>query len=133
MRVHPTLERSGHLDVLKLHAVDEAAVKGFPPDLQPAATNLHRQPAAVGDAAIAREDPQVLPGRRQTLEGAGPNVPGKQGRGSDVEDRVFLVGRHDVSGLGGARFRGADGAPEILFHRHLLAWGLLNSHNGRRR
>ena len=70
-------------------ALDEVAMQGFPARLERAAAQFERHAAAVGDAAMARDDAQVLPGRCQALESAGPGVPGKQGRGRSVDDRCF--------------------------------------------
>ena len=119
MSVDPVLEWTRDLDVLKLHAIDEAAMERLPPKLQRTApiSIVSRLPSAMPPYRDIRE---VLPRRGQTLERARPHVPGKKRRGIDIEDGVFLVGGHDVSRLGR---RGCLAAPVtycatvVFFHR----------------
>jgi hypothetical protein len=72
VRVFPLLERTGHLDVLELHAVHEPAMQRLPAKRQRPVPEHQRDAGAVGNTAMPREDAEVLPRRRQALEGAGP-------------------------------------------------------------
>ena len=98
VRVLPPLERPGDLHVGELLPLDEVAMQGFPPRLDWPSSELERQPAAVADAAMTRNDAQVLPGRCKPLERTGAGMPGKQGGGGSIDDRSLLVDWHVNSG-----------------------------------
>ena len=98
VRVFPAFEWPGHLHVGELLSLDEVAVQGFPPGLDWASSQLEGHPAAVGDPAVAGDDPQMFPGWSEALEGARTGVPGKKGGRRGVDNRSLFVNWHVSSG-----------------------------------